>query len=63
MPDTQQPSLNDSWTDLWRKADRNFFAMAQALGYNEWLEPNALDNQNDAMRKAVLYSAFVASNL
>lgn len=62
MPTPFEPSWSDSWTDLWRKIDYNLFLVAQTRGYTDFLEPNALDNQIDAMRKSVLYTAFIANN-
>lgn len=58
----QEPAWNDSWTNLWRKADNNFWEWARIKGYTDILEPNALDGQINAMRKATLYTAFVVDN-
>ncbi len=52
----------DSATSLWRDISRNFFEIAQAAGYNGTLEPNALDGEINAMRKAVFYSAYIVDN-
>lgn len=61
MSDIQTPAWNDSWTDLWRKISQNYFIMAQAAGFTENLEPNALDTQQQAMKKVCYYTAFLAS--
>lgn len=52
----------DSATSLWRDIARNFYELAQTRGYNGTLEPNPLDNENDSMRKTVVYTAFIADN-
>lgn len=52
-----------SSTSLWRDIARNFFEIAQGLGYVGTLEPNALDNSTSSMRKAVIYTAFIADNI
>lgn len=53
----------DSSTSLWRDIARNFYEIAQALGYTGTLEPNALDNETSSQRKAVVYTAFIADNI
>lgn len=58
----QEPYWNDSDTSLWRKACYNFYLIALANGFAESLEPNALDNQIQSMRKSTTYTAFSASN-
>lgn len=52
----------DSATSLWRDISRNFFEIAVAHGYTGTLEPNALDNETSAMRKAAYYSAYIVDN-
>lgn len=58
----QESAWNDSWTSLWRKIDNNLWEAARAHGYNAFPEPNALDGQIQAMRKATLYTAFIVDN-
>lgn len=53
----------DSHTSLWRKVADNFFEMAQAHGYTDWLEPNALDAKISSMRKSVTFTAFIGDQL
>ncbi len=61
MPyDPQTPVWNDGWTSLWRKISQNYYQMAVTAGFNEPLEPNALDTQQQAMRKVCYYTAFLA---
>lgn len=63
MPDEiQTPDWSNSWTDLWRKLSQNYYTMAVAAGFNEPLEPNALDTQIMAMRKVCTYTAYIALN-
>ena len=62
MPVILEPSLSDSWTDLWRKISWDFYVMAQAKGYAESLTPSMLDNQTSAMRKACYYTAYLVAN-
>lgn len=52
-----------SSTSLWRDIATNFFEIAQSLGYNGQLEPNALDNATSSMRKVVVYTAYIADNI
>lgn len=52
-----------SATSLWRDISRNLFELAQAYGYAENIEPNALDNKISAMRKATYYSAWIAEHI
>lgn len=52
----------DSATGLWRDVARNFFELAQARGYNGILEPNHLDTEMDSMRRAVVFTAYIADN-
>lgn len=61
-PDIQYPAWNDSWTSLWRKISQNYYIKAVAKGFSEPLEPNALDNQQSAMRKVCYYTAWLAAN-
>lgn len=61
----QQPGIGfppDSETSLWRDAAQNLFEMAQARGYTDILEPNALDNATSSMRKCVVYTAFLCTH-
>ncbi len=61
----QQPGIGfppDSETNLWRKVCDNFFEIAQAHGYADFLEPNGLDAPMNSMRKSVIYTAFIANN-
>ena len=57
----QTPNWADGWTSLWRKISQNYYYMAVQQGFNEPLEPNALDTQQQAMHKVCYYTAFLAS--
>ena len=62
----QQPGIgypSQGQAGLWRDIARNLFEIAQSYGYNDWLEPNALDGEINSMRKAVLYSDYIASHM
>ncbi len=61
----QSPGIGfppDSATSLWRKISENLFEIAQANGYTNFLEPNALDGKINAMRKSVTFTAYIADN-
>lgn len=62
----QQPGIGyppSSATSLWRAVCLNLFEIAQQYGYNDFLEPNALDNETSSMRKCVIYSAFIVNHM
>lgn len=52
-----------SSASLWRDISRNFFEIAQALGYAGLLEPNALDSKISSQRKVVTFTAYIAENI
>lgn len=58
----QEAYWNDSPVSLWRKISNNLWEAARVKGFTAYPEPNALDGQIQAQRKAVLYTAFIVDN-